>query len=407
MPTRPVMSTLERLNRQPISRRIRRVIASWPRIVQGTLAAGMAFWVAGHLFGHHQPFFAPMAALIMIGATSAGRLKRGVELSIGATLGVAVGDLVIANVGSGIWQIMLVVGISLLLAPLVSSGILVSNQMAIGGILIATIMPPGTSQGPERALDALIGSVVGLIIVALIPDSPLRQSRKEISTVLGIASSVLHDVAVSLRKQDSEELWKALRAVRGSQAPINTMIDAAKSGEESITISPMMWLIRPKMNTLNRMLSSVDNAIRNARVLARRAVILTEDHNTASQAQIEIIEELSGIANYMSEIYGANNISEATRVPEVVRRLRSLGARLTPQVAEGGTLSEWMILGQCRSIVVDFLQTLGMSRESAVAVLAPTSSHPAFPPELFDAAGHPLKGEQSGHLEDGGTTPHV
>ena len=45
-------------------------------------------------------------------------------------------------------------------------------------------------------------------------------------------------------------------------------------------------------------------------------------------------------------------------------------------------LSASAILAQSRSLIVDMLQICGWSRESAVAVLKPTSTTPAYPPEV-------------------------
>ena len=47
-------------------------------------------------------------------------------------------------------------------------------------------------------------------------------------------------------------------------------------------------------------------------------------------------------------------------------------------------LSAYAVLAQTRSIIVDLLMVCGMSRESAVAQLVPTSKHPAYPPEVWE-----------------------
>lgn len=104
-----------------------------------------------------------------------------------------------------------------------------------------------------------------------------------------------------------------------------------------------------------------------------------EDHDTVTAEQLVIIEELADITE---GIAGSSN--NPAVVPELVRRLRYLGGRCTPDIADSGVLSAQVVLAQSRSIIVDLLQVCGLSRESAVAVLAPTSSTPAFPPELWE-----------------------
>lgn len=202
--------------------------------------------------------------------------------------------------------------------------------------------------------------------------------------MLGIASSVLDDVADALRNKDAKALNETLSAIRNSQTDVDKLKTAATSGREQASISPFQWSNRGRIRSLFRILPPVDNAIRNSRVLARRALVLTQDGDQVSADQIEIIEEIAAIALSLSDLYERHReVSEATEIPDLVRRLRLLGSRVGTEVAEGQVLSAQVILAQSRSIIVDLLQVCGMSRESAVAVLVPTSESPAYPPEVW------------------------
>lgn len=279
----------------------------------------------------------------------------------------------------------MVVGLALLVASFVSPAPLVSNQMAIGGILIATMFPPGDGGSIDRMIDAFIGGGVGILVIALLSSSPLDAGRHQVANVLGIAASVLEDVAASLKAKDAAKLNNALEALRRSQASVNKLETAASSGKEATTVSPFLWGDRARVRSLYRILAPVDNVIRNARVLARRAVVLTEDNDTVSDQQIHVIEEIADIALRLSDLYEHHKeISEALEIPELVNRLRQLGSEVGEDIAEDRVLSAQVILAQSRSIIVDLLQICGMSRESAVAVLVPTSESPAYPPELWD-----------------------
>ncbi|AGF73508.1 FUSC family protein [Corynebacterium halotolerans] len=401
------IGTLERLkvvegSMQSRARRVRKRIGP---ILQAAVAAGVAYWVAQDVFGHPVPFFAPIAVVIILSLSGGERIRRAVELSVGCSVGVGVGDLLFPLLGPGAWQIAVAVGVSLFLASFLSKSQLVTNQVAIGSILIATIMPPGTAGGgPERMFDAIIGSVIGLLTIALIPTSPLGQARQEVSKVLGIASSVLDDVATALEKGDARALDEALTAVRNSQNDINTMLAAAKTGRETSTLSPLLWGWRRRVRSLERILQPVDNAIRNVRVLARRALVLCEDGDQVSQRQINIIDELADITASLSDLYESHGeVNEATEIPELVRRLRVMGARADMGVVnDEAVLSEYVVLAQSRSIVSDLLQVCGMSRESSLAMLAPTSRHPAYPPEVWKELADEDDNRNEGGDEDRG-----
>src|SRR5215468_7634306 len=67
-------------------------------VVQTALGAGLSWFVAVHLFGHRAPLFAPVAAIISIDMTLGQRLRRAIELIVGASVGV--GALVISAIGT-------------------------------------------------------------------------------------------------------------------------------------------------------------------------------------------------------------------------------------------------------------------------------------------------------------------
>ena len=287
--------------------------------------------------------------------------------------------------GQGPFQITLIVLAGLIVGSFITKSPLVANQIVFGSILIATIFPPTEGMGGlDRAVDAMIGSAIGIVTIALIPNSPLSQARREICKVLGMASSVLSDVSYGLRNDDPELIEDARDAVRGTQSNINSMLDAAKSGREAAEVSPIMWASRRNIRSLERILEPVDNAVRGVRVLSRRAMVLSEDHDEVSKAQLELIDSLSDILQELSELYNHKNKADvAHEIPEIVSKLRKVGARASMGVVEEQSLSAYAILAQTRSIVVDLLMVCGMSRESAVASLVPTSAHPAFPSEVW------------------------
>ncbi|HZK32049.1 MAG TPA: FUSC family protein [Corynebacterium sp.] len=383
------MGTRERLKvvDQSLQARTRRLRTRAISILQISLAAGVAYWVAQRLLGHEMPFFAPIAVVIILGLSGVDRIKRALDMSLGSILGVLVGDLLSSWLGPGAWQLAIIVAAALTLASFVTNSQLVNNQVAIGGILIATIMPPGAeTTGLDRTMDAVVGSAIGLLAVALIPSAPLRRGRKQAGQVLEMASSVLDDISAGLRERNVAKIEEALTAARSSQDSINAMETAARSGMETSRLSPILWGARRHVRHFERAVNPVDNMVRNARVLARRALVLTEDRDQVSTAQLEILDELAAISLALSDVFeGKEEVEEALEIPDLVNRLRILGAKAGMDVVDDkSVLSAYVVLAQSRSIISDLLEVCGMSRESAVAVLAPTSDTPAYPPELWE-----------------------
>lgn len=383
------MGTRERLQQvdKSVQARLKRVRKRLLPILQIGLAAGLAYFLARDVAGHPRPFFAPISVVIIIGMTGGDRVSKSLDMALGCILGVLVGDLIFYRLGDGGWQIAVIVAGSLLIASFLSSSVLVNNQAAIGAILIATIMPPDAEvTGIDRTVDAIIGCLVALATIALIPQAPMQSARAEVSKVLGIMSSVLDDVSDGLRDNDPASIDEALDLIRGTQTGIDDLAAAIKAGQETSRVSPFLWGTRRYINSLARVIPPVDNAVRTTRVLARRAGVLADDNDSATTAQIQLLDTLSQVCLELSEVYDVNSrVTQATVIPKCVNELRQAAQEAGMDVIpEDGVLSAYAVLAQTRSLIVDLLMVCGMSNESALAALAPTSKTPKVEPEAFD-----------------------
>ena len=176
VPARPSMPTAQEL-RGAMRRRVRRVRGDLWGILQTTVAAGAAWFLANLL--HPQPFFAPAAAVIAMGVSRGGRTVRAVELVVGVAVGIVVADVIVRWLGANTLVLMLVVGLSMAAALLFGAGQILVNQAAISGILVVATLQPGSSPSPARALDALIGGAVALLVgQVLFPRDPVRAMAK-------------------------------------------------------------------------------------------------------------------------------------------------------------------------------------------------------------------------------------
>jgi uncharacterized membrane protein YgaE (UPF0421/DUF939 family) len=156
---------------EELTRRLSRWRSTAVPIVQAALAAGLSWLVAVHVVDHRAPFFAPVAAVVCLGMTLGQRLRRTIELIVGISLGVGVGDLLISAIGTGPWQIAVVVALAMSVAVLLDGGAVITGQAAVSAILVATLCLPGATSGVNRLVDGLIGGATGLLIVGLFPRS--------------------------------------------------------------------------------------------------------------------------------------------------------------------------------------------------------------------------------------------
>ncbi len=185
------------------------------------------------------PFFAPIAAVVSLGLSLGARLRRSFELVAGVTVGIGIGDLIISGIGSGPWQISLVVVLAMSVAVLLNSGPnCLPMQAGNSAVLVATLIPPGGSGGPDRMIDALVGGLVGIAVVAIIPTHPVRCARKDAASILGTASEVLQLVADGLVANDPDPIVKALQKARATQGAIDGLRSNLLGGRRRSAESP-------------------------------------------------------------------------------------------------------------------------------------------------------------------------
>ncbi len=99
------------------------------RIVEAAIAAGIAWELARQIPGHTQPFFAPIAALIALGAEPGRRGRQALRVLAGVTLGIVAGAIVVELVGRGPLQIVVAAGVSLGVAVLTHAVLAIGDQL--------------------------------------------------------------------------------------------------------------------------------------------------------------------------------------------------------------------------------------------------------------------------------------
>lgn len=366
---------------QSIRRSLRRWRASALPIFQCAIAAAVAWWVATEVIGHQTPFFAPMAAVISLGLSLGARFRRSIELVAGVSIGIGVGDLLINRIGAGSWQIALVVFLAMSAAVLLDSGVIIALQAGTSSILVATLLPPGGSGGYDRMVDALVGGIVGVAVVAVLPSHPVSQVRSDAADILATATEVLRGVVTGLERNDEPALVVALRLSRTTQPGINKLRDHVRGGREISRISPFYWSSRSRIASIAAIVDPLDNAMRNIRVLARRSLTVVRDDEVLDPRLVAEIDRTADSVQVLRQMLQTEHGQKPDQA-DAARVLRSAASGMKPELLDGAGLSATVVFAQLRSLLVDLLQVAGLQRISAIATLPPTTEHPAYPPEL-------------------------
>ena len=80
---------------------------------QAAAAAGISWELALQLPSHGQPFFAPIAAVIALGAERGTRGRQAIRMMTGVAVGILLGAAVLALAGAGGWQIVVGTAVAL------------------------------------------------------------------------------------------------------------------------------------------------------------------------------------------------------------------------------------------------------------------------------------------------------
>lgn len=342
-------------------RRGQRVLDARSPLAQTAVAAAAAWAVAALAFGHAQPFFAPISAVISLGMARGQPRRRAVELVTGVALGIAVADVLSRMIGTGVLQIGAVVALAMTAALLLGAGTILVNQAAVSAILVMTL--PGSARGaiPQRFVDALIGGAVGLLIgQVILPRNPLAQVADAAGRVLDHVAGGLDLVADALAAADIARAEQALLGLRSLDEPLTAFYDALAVARETAWLSPPHRRVRGALRVYADAAAQVDLALRNSRVLARAAIGAVRRGGAGDPALVEAIRTLARAVRQLG-----GDLAQPEPSGETRRLALAAAASATGVLERHRDLPTSMLVGQVRATATDLLRSVGVERDAA------------------------------------------
>ncbi|MGK5440444.1 FUSC family protein [Micromonospora sp. URMC 105] len=330
--------------------------------VQAGLAAGLAWWLAYNVLGNPNPVFAPSAAVGTIAAALGQRTRRTVEMLVGIGLGIAIGDALVYVIGSGAWQTAVIVTLAIGIAlGLVGRGGTVVSQVGGTAVLIATLSSSERNLELPRIVDAVVGSVVGLVVVALLlPVHPIRVINRAAGPVFHTVIEQLREIAAAMQHHDHGRAVRAMDTLDGMGPDVSRMQEAVQGAEEVVTLAPVRWNRRQEFERFDRGVRHLTYVIDDSRDLARRAA-------TALQYAEPLPGHLSDAVESLAD--AVRRLQQEARKGEGHDQSRRLGLRAAVQAgcahAEGVQLFGAAVVTQVRVAASDLLRATGCSIEQA------------------------------------------
>ena len=335
----------------------------WP-ILTAAAAAGVAYAIALYGLGHRYPLFAAIAAWISLGFSHDRRPRKVAELAFGVAIGVFFGEAFSALFGSGPIQIGVVLVLAVLVARLIDAGQMLAIQAGVQSVVVVALPGYlfGVTGAMDRWLDAVIGGVVALAVAALLPIDVRKQVRSLARAALQEVSRTLGGVARGLAAQDPTAVGDALVQARGSQAVLDEWHEVVRGSLAATRFTPPWLRHDDEMTRLDRAAMLCDRAMRNTRVLTRRASAVAMNPDDGALLA-DLLEQTAAAAEALGTELG-NNDDPAKVRPQLVR----IAGQLDPQAFSGWRAQTEVAL--LRSLLVDLLGITGWTGDEARAALA-------------------------------------
>ena len=338
-------------------------------VAQAAAAAALAWFIARHVLGHPEPFFAPIAAAVALSTSHVQRARRSVQMVVGVLLGIGIAELLHPLIGSGGFAIGVVVLVALFAAValgigFVGEGMMFFNQAAASAVLVIALHRAGT--GSERAVDALVGGAVALVIgVGLFPADPLKLLWGAERGVLGALLRVLAQRSQieaggsddgeqgeqeAMAAADPDMGW-ALSASHEVHARLGALTQARSTARASVRIAPRRIPMRATVEIEERRVAGI--YLLASAVLSLMRTTLELDRR-GGQIEPACALDLSDLADALRALRDAPRPWPQTTVAEVGGRMYGLLGRELPASSPEAAI----LTSASRAVAADVLALL-------------------------------------------------
>lgn len=367
-PLTPDLEGLRRLERR-IARSMnlkatsRRVWESAPAILQIVVAVLASYSIATFALGHPDPILAVTVTITSLGFTRDARPVRVLRSVLGILLGVAIATGILAVFGQGVWQLGVLLVVVLVIARIVSTDSTFAVVAATPAAV--TLLIPFTGGVPWfRAIDALVGGAVALVMTVLIPRDPRRASLRDARALYSVLFQAVTSVADGLRHADIRAAELGVSRLGRTQPLVDAWGQTVETARSVSRISPFLRPRLPELDRQARALHGADLAVRHLKLIARRCEYLIREGGRH--------ETLGGLIDQVGrgiELLG-QELDDLLMTGAARNVLVDLAKHLDPMTAvPDGNATESALVVQLRPLVVDLLVATGLTLPEAQAAL--------------------------------------
>ncbi|MGA4670118.1 FUSC family protein [Propionibacteriaceae bacterium Y1923] len=361
-----------------------RIRSGWARVrgatvpnTQSAVMATIAWLICRYVLGQEHPIFSAIACYLAMGFSRNRQPRRVLEIGLGATFGVFVGEMVDRFIGFGWWQVLLIMLFTPLVARFIDRSDLMTFQSTINAMVVASmaslVLAPGQEQsGFARWIDALVGSGVALVASIILPTNITTRPRRYASTAILRLADGLAAIGDGLAKGDGNHIRAAFGHLQVARHQITDGGAALSSAVDLAMINPRLRAERVDLAEIDRLLAITGRMHTSMTMLARQARAIVGEGGPSPEAG-RLVKEVARAMRHLATSVGHWNKPVLARSEAAV-----IAKELAP--LEVGPADEWRtaaLVSLLRAVVVDLLQLTGLSHDQArVALTSDTSMSP-------------------------------
>jgi uncharacterized membrane protein YgaE (UPF0421/DUF939 family) len=266
----------------------------WP-VLQQTIAGTVAWLLATHLVHHHEPFFAPIAAVVALNTQLGERGLNALRLLLGVLTGIVFGEIALHALGSGYWALALSLFAAMATATALDVARVVVAQAASAAIL--TVTTGSGERGPQRLVDALIGAGVALVFSQLLfTPRPVALLHGAEQAALNAMAEGLTLTARAVEAEDEALAEQAVSTLRDLRDRLTELARTRRASRRVVAHSP--WWRGQKRRVVRESENAgvLDLLGSSALMLARTAMTADADRGLLAAEVRELAQAVAALA---------------------------------------------------------------------------------------------------------------
>jgi uncharacterized membrane protein YgaE (UPF0421/DUF939 family) len=341
----------------------RRLVASIPAAIQIVIGVVASYSFSRFVLGHPTPLIAVTVVISTLGFARDARPRKVVESTFGILVGIVLAESHRLVTGAGVWQLAIVLLVTLLVARFVSANPAFAIAAATQSALVM-ILPTPVGGPFSRSLDGLVAGVTALLLTALIPRDTRRIAVRDGRALASTVSQAMASMLEGLMDSNEPAASLAVERLRKTQVLIDNWTTSLDSAIAVARIAPFLRRQLPDLRRQEALLRGFDLAARHLRVIARRTYYVL--HEGGGRA--ELMELFGAVATAIDLV--AASFDDPVRLAEASAVLRELAPRLDPETfMPHAPVTESVFVLLARPLVVDLLVATGVPTDEARGLL--------------------------------------